>query len=761
MYSYPIIFLLLFSNMVYSQVREYRIHDRGMLHETVFNTGTIGRPWQYGDQGNRTDVPLMEWPSRSKTIIDGIEYSGQHNIIGAGIYVTANVEGSPGRENRIYAFCGGCGTELPELPLDRWSFPISMEEIENFPILEDGSLNLDYDPDEAEEIIIAKWATPTGIQVTRTSRAWSYTDFDDMIIYEYEFEYTGDTDGRTETIEMTTTLVDVLITFNYGFAQSMLGIQRNFGEWKYDSYTRGDSKNFYDPDYWLGFNMVMRTGAADQETQYLAAHPEPNKDFFREFSETGLNGGGLLSPQAVGYCILYYDTDKLAIVDPDNPDRNESEKKKYLKKDDSGNYFELDENGRVLQPWNLRWFTDNARSSKLYDRVTNINERWLTIWDPDYIQIHGTPSDFGYIPPSGKGWLGRSNFLLSDAYNGAGVCSGFGPYTLELGEKIEFAVAEVVGYGATAGKMLLGGQVNTLFAPAPTWNRKVILDGEVMTEHYLDDYGYPDYVNSDVITVSQVAHKAFEAYLGRTIPYDAEGLGPAEGIMWPEDNPSPSTNNDKYKIPVTAPAPALAIENTDKATVMITWNQEAEDFTHPRLVGPLVKYNLYRSNAGMGPWTLLASKDVGDVNSDNLYEYDDDDETFKIGEPKYYAVTSVDDKNNESGKTNIKLHNKNIASVTEFGEVYAVPNPFVGKSGFAGAGQDEAIGFYGLPKECTIKIYSYSGQLVETIEHNEDVFSTAWFQVTRNRQDIASGIYIYIVETPEGQRTTGKLIVIK
>ena len=163
----------------------------------------------------------------------------------------------------------------------------------------------------------------------------------------------------------------------------------------------------------------------------------------------------------------------------------------------------------------------------------------------------------------------------------------------------------------------------------------------------------------------------------------------------------------------------------------------------------------------MGPWTLLTSKDVGDVNSNNLYEYDDDDEAFKLGESKYYAVTSIDDKNNESGKTNITLHNKNVASVTKLGKVHAVPNPFTGKSGFEGAGQDEAIGFYGLPQQCTIKIYSYSGQLVETIEHNADVFSTAWFQVTRNRQDIASGIYIYVVETPEGEQTTGKLIVIK
>ena len=72
-----------------------------------------------------------------------------------------------------------------------------------------------------------------------------------------------------------------------------------------------------------------------------------------------------------------------------------------------------------------------------------------------------------------------------------------------------------------------------------------------------------------------------------------------------------------------------------------------------------------------------------------------------------------------------------------------------------------AIGFYGLPEKCTIKIYSYAGQLVETIEHDADVFSKAWFQVSRNRQDIASGIYIYVVTTPEGDQTTGKLVIIK
>ncbi|MEZ4765148.1 MAG: T9SS type A sorting domain-containing protein [Calditrichia bacterium] len=66
------------------------------------------------------------------------------------------------------------------------------------------------------------------------------------------------------------------------------------------------------------------------------------------------------------------------------------------------------------------------------------------------------------------------------------------------------------------------------------------------------------------------------------------------------------------------------------------------------------------------------------------------------------------------------------------------------------------------PRECTIRIYSYAGQrLIETIEHNTPVYSVAWFQASRNDQEIASGVYFYVVTTPEGKQTHGKFVVIK
>ena len=729
-----------------AQIREYRIHDRGMLHETEFNTGEIGRGWMTGEAGNVTNVPLMEWPPYSRTFVEGIEYSGQHNILGAGIYIAANTKGNPGKDKRKYALCGGVGASSPEVSFGRWSFPLSMEKINNYPVLEDGKLNPDYNPNEAEQIIIASWATPIGITVTRTSRAWSYPDYDDMIIYEYEFVYNGDTDGNPATIETDSTLTDAMFLFIYGFAPSMYGYQRIYQVWKYEGgIYRGDQHNFWDADYWLAFNLTTHTGADDFVTEYLAAKPEPNKELFRRNSETGINGGGLNSPQAPGFCMLYYDTNHLAVVDPDDPSNNESEAVNILRTS-NGEYFELDENKHIKQPWSNKVSTGNTRSSKMKDWSINPDSRWSGVYSEG-------STTWPQIPNNDPRWYGRAAFNYRQSVDAGQKHIVFGPYTLNIGDTLRYAIAEVVGYGGEPGKLVEGGpsgQIGVLkqWNPIPTWDKKVVLDGETMTEHYLTDYGYPDYVNSSTRNVEQVAYKAFQAYLGKepSLP------------VWPENNPS----KGRYAIPVPPPAPGISVENTNDGNVLIKWGRDVESFKHPLLTGKVQKFRIYKGIAGFGPWDLLDSINVGDVNNDDIYTFLDKDQSFKIGETRFYAVTSVDASGNESGKTNLTKFSKNVGSVNQLGAVYVVPNPFVGKSGFKGSGEgNDQIGFYGLPEKCTIRIYSYSGQLIETIEHDTPLYSTEWFQVTRNGQDIASGIYFYIVTTPEGEQSNGKFLVIK
>lgn len=730
----------------YAQARDFEIHERGMLHETVYNTGEIGKGLSWRGF-NELRVPAMEWPGNSATVVEGIEYSGQHNGLGGGIWISTNPEGQPGPFNREYALSGGSGRgDIPQVPTGRWSFPISLEKQYNFPLLEDGSLNHNYDPNEAEEIITAKWATNVGVTVTRASRAWSHPDYDDFIIYEYTLEYTGDTDGNPSTVERTIPLHDVLISFVYGVGPSFYGYQRYYGEYTHKpglvsqitgGNSRSDLKGWFDSDYWL---LYSQDGETRSDTT-KAGKPEPTKEIFREFAETGKNGGGLASPQATGFSILYYDTDHLAVVDHNNSERNESELVAYqtLRTDEDGNYFGLDERGHVKQPYVFRHEKVQTMPSRIKQNMfASVRDRQ---------QVYRTGSD--YEPPSPR-WNGRGANNWKRAMRSAVRMVAFGPYTLEPGDEISFAVAEVVGFGGEEGKLVEGGHIADArqFNRAKGWHNRVVIDGEVMTEDYVADYGYPDYINSDVVSVQDVAHKAWEAYLGTS----------AEAPFWPEDSPE----HGKYTIPVSVPAPKIEARNTSTGPVEVSWGRAVEQFTHPRLSGQLAKFRLYRSNAYIGPWTLVDSVEVGDVGDEGQYRIRDDDPSFKLGEEKYYAVTSVDEHGNESGKTNIIHHAKALRSVNELGDVRVVPNPFYVTSGYEGGdGSDRKIGFFGLPERATIRIYSFAGQRIQTIEHDDPTYSVTWIPITRNFQELASGVYYYVVTTPEGDQAKGKFLVIK
>lgn len=718
--------------------REHLVHDRGMLHESVFNNGIWSQPLK-NNGIEWAAQPMMEWPGRSATIIDGVEYDGQHNSLGGGLHIAVNHAGELGYGNRKFAFCGMIGSGGPETSVGVWTFPISFYEVKNYPVLDDGSLNPDFDPNEAEQIIYAQWATSVGITVTRVTRSYSYPDFDDIVFHEYEFEFTGNTDMDPSTIEMDSvdTLVDVLIYFAQSFAPSMYGYQRHYNQWKWKpGIFKGDNWASFDPDYWLAFNMDMETNGNDG----LAGKPELSKELFLEFASTGKNGGGFGSPAAVGYAMLYYDRNHL--VEFNGPE--------WLS--DSSIYepseFELDAQLRLKQPYNTfithGWYSSAViiAEGRPHLRTDQRANGWF---NTDEVSDWGLDDD----------WLGRGQFSHGNAdYPGRSFT--FGPYALSKGDTLSYSFAQVAGYGADPSKEYWGGhQSSDLWGTVPDMNREVMIDGEVLTDHYLDDFGYPDYVNSDVRTVNDVARKAWEAYTGNVIPHDST-WAVGELVCSPEEN----ERDGNYAVPIPYPAPAITLENLDNASVHISWGTAVRSFEYAE--GELQQFNIYRSIHPTGPWQLLKQLSPDSVNIDlDLYEYIDDDPDFKIGDYAFYAVTSVNDLGMESGKTNVTRNQKNIGSVPKLGKVYVVPNPFYLNSGFSGIGTDDQIGFYGLSEKCTIRIFSYAGQLIQEIEHDERTYSESFQQVTLNHQVLAPGVYFFAVTTPEGDQANGKFVVIK
>jgi hypothetical protein len=106
---------------------------------------------------------------------------------------------------------------------------------------------------------------------------------------------------------------------------------------------------------------------------------------------------------------------------------------------------------------------------------------------------------------------------------------------------------------------------------------------------------------------------------------------------------------------------------------------------------------------------------------------------------------------------------------TELDRIAVVPNPYVVTASWeprhlyvSGRGRRK-IDFIHLPRECTIKIFTLSGYLVDTIHHRSELEdgSESWDLLSRDGLEIAYGIYIYHVDAPGIGEKVGKFAVIK
>ena len=102
------------------------------------------------------------------------------------------------------------------------------------------------------------------------------------------------------------------------------------------------------------------------------------------------------------------------------------------------------------------------------------------------------------------------------------------------------------------------------------------------------------------------------------------------------------------------------------------------------------------------------------------------------------------------------------AAAAELSNVRVVPDPyFVHYDGMVETDPGESVlEFQGVPGNCTIRIYTIAGDLVQTIEHTSGTGTARWDLLSSNNQQVASGIYLYHVESPYGEHL-GRFAVIK
>ncbi|MCF7803317.1 MAG: hypothetical protein K9N46_11570 [Candidatus Marinimicrobia bacterium] len=101
---------------------------------------------------------------------------------------------------------------------------------------------------------------------------------------------------------------------------------------------------------------------------------------------------------------------------------------------------------------------------------------------------------------------------------------------------------------------------------------------------------------------------------------------------------------------------------------------------------------------------------------------------------------------------------------------YYISDPKLQTYGLSNPDDPRLLMFFNLPPEVTIKIFTEAGDLVKRINHTETPISenvTAssgferWNMLTDNQQAISSGVYIAVFETPSGQSSYQKFIVVR
>ncbi|MBI1799566.1 MAG: hypothetical protein HYR73_07730 [Candidatus Eisenbacteria bacterium] len=113
--------------------------------------------------------------------------------------------------------------------------------------------------------------------------------------------------------------------------------------------------------------------------------------------------------------------------------------------------------------------------------------------------------------------------------------------------------------------------------------------------------------------------------------------------------------------------------------------------------------------------------------------------------------------------SDFRTHPANRNNVTlaqnEMSRILAVPNPYLNHSVWELDAFHRQLKFTHLPTQCSIRIYNLAGDLVRTLQKNDNTSQATWDLETDGGLPIGSGIYIFRVEAPGIGTHVGKVAV--
>lgn len=220
-----------------------------------------------------------------------------------------------------------------------------------------------------------------------------------------------------------------------------------------------------------------------------------------------------------------------------------------------------------------------------------------------------------------------------------------------------------------------------------------------------------------------------------------------------------------YQIPQPPLPPQIFNVDGGGDRIALTW--DVYDANDPNLAG----FRIYRAaNLVDSTYRLLYEASSSERSFDDV--------TATRGIDYYYYLVSVGQ--NQSGgpgtpggpllssryyTQSFDPSNLKRPAGERLSDIRIVPNPYVISASAAvkfGLDQSDQLKFFNIPGNCTIKIFTESGELVETIEHTDGTGDETWSSLTSSQQIVVSGVYIAVITDNEsGENHIAKFVIIR
>jgi len=640
-----------------------------------------------------------------------------------------NVEGADGTQfDRRVVHVGPRTTGFGEF------FPVSLRKVVKYEppeVTVDGitSLNEDKTFDEVREdlpsdqMIELKAHTLLGVTLTKRVYGWAQGAHDDYHVQEYVLTNTGHTSAEANGALEGQTAEDVYLHFQkrytHGNRSAIPG-----QEWGANVMNDvvGDGQEDYDVDFAAQYTWNGNSPGADMDP---LGGPAWNDS--PAFLEDGDDGGELTTTEFMG-------TVKLYAPESDDKPRQPS-MTGHIDADHpltSGNSAFNEQMQREY-----RFISTGERSTDDYELGDGSHHY------PHHADIADQDGDFTTVMGEGDPKLGKAGGYTS--------AFSYGPYDLEPGESVRIVIAEAVSGLSPEARVKIGqGFKQTASNP----NDRATTDAFAPIEYDSDGSGTIETdermgKNEWVMTGRDSLFQTFERALAN---FEASSNGSGELTS--------------YGIPQPPAPPSEFNVESGVDEINLSWSRGSD---------PPGGFEIYRAR----------SRVVGEYENDYQYEliaevdggtreYNDSD--VVRGAQYYYYIQAVGNENNDGTamtptgkplKSNryqtqtwdpASLKRGPGESVSDF---KIVPNPYnVSADQDVRWDQQDRLGFLDIPGNCIIRIYTEMGQLVETIRHEDGSGDEFWDHTTADRQLVASGLYIAVVQDLDTGAVAKKKFVI-